>query len=126
MSAAQIDPLDRYSRQVRFPALGEAGQRALMKSKVTLCGCGALGTVLANHLVRAGVGYLRIVDRDFIETHNLQRQILFDEHDVARQPAQGRGRRAEAPADQQHDRRSSRSSPTSTTRTSSTSSATPT
>src|SRR3954453_21866689 len=83
MSVAQIDPLDRYSRQVRFPALGEAGQRALMKSKVTLCGCGALGTVLANHLARAGVGKLRIIDRDFIETHNLQRQILFDEADVA-------------------------------------------
>jgi adenylyltransferase/sulfurtransferase len=50
---------------------------------VTICGCGALGTVLANHLVRAGVGHVRIVDRDFIETHNLQRQILFDEADVA-------------------------------------------
>jgi molybdopterin/thiamine biosynthesis adenylyltransferase len=82
MSASPPDPLDRYSRQVRFPALGEAGQRALMRSRVTLCGCGALGTVLANHLVRAGVGFLRIIDRDFIETHNLQRQILFDEHDV--------------------------------------------
>src|SRR5204862_6238180 len=46
-------------------------------------GCGALGTVLANHLARAGVGSIRIVDRDFIETHNLQRQILFDEDDVA-------------------------------------------
>jgi adenylyltransferase/sulfurtransferase len=50
---------------------------------VTICGCGALGTVLANHLVRAGVGFVRVVDRDFIETHNLQRQILFDEPDVA-------------------------------------------
>jgi len=77
------DPLDRYSRQVRFPQLGEAGQRKLMASRVTICGCGALGTVLANHLVRAGVGHVRIVDRDFIETHNLQRQILFDEDDVA-------------------------------------------
>ena len=77
------DPIDRYSRQVRFPDLGEAGQRRLMASRVTLCGCGALGTVLANHLVRAGVGHVRIVDRDFIETHNLQRQILFDEQDVA-------------------------------------------
>ncbi|MDR3638494.1 MAG: ThiF family adenylyltransferase [Isosphaeraceae bacterium] len=77
------DPLDRYSRQVRFPSLGEAGQRKLMSSRVTICGCGALGTVLANHLARAGVGFLRIVDRDFIETHNLQRQILFDETDVA-------------------------------------------
>ena len=77
------DPLDRYSRQIRFPSLGEAGQRKLMASRVTICGCGALGTVLANHLARAGVGFLRIVDRDFIETHNLQRQILFDETDVA-------------------------------------------
>ena len=77
------DPMDRYSRQVRFHGLGTAGQRKLMDSKVTICGCGALGTVLANHLVRAGVGKVRIVDRDFIETHNLQRQILFDEQDVA-------------------------------------------
>src|SRR4051812_735788 len=77
------DPLDRYSRQVRFPGMGEEGQRKLMASRVTLCGCGALGTVLANHLVRAGVGFVRVVDRDFIETHNLQRQILFDEDDVA-------------------------------------------
>jgi len=83
MSVSSPDPLDRYSRQIRFPALGEAGQRSLMNSRVTLCGCGALGTVLANHLARAGVGYLRIIDRDFIETHNLQRQILFDEADVA-------------------------------------------
>ncbi|MGC8642651.1 MAG: ThiF family adenylyltransferase [Isosphaeraceae bacterium] len=79
---APIDPLDRYSRQVRFPPLGEAGQLALSGSRVTLCGCGALGTVLANHMVRAGVGHLRIIDRDFIELHNLQRQVLFDEQDV--------------------------------------------
>jgi adenylyltransferase/sulfurtransferase len=78
-----VQPLDRYSRQIRFPQLGEEGQRALLRSRVTLCGCGALGTVLANHLARAGVGAIRIVDRDFIETHNLQRQILFDEADVA-------------------------------------------
>lgn len=77
------DPIERYSRQVRFPGLGEAGQRKLMAGRVTICGCGALGTVLANHLVRAGVGFVRIVDRDFIETHNLQRQVLFDEQDVA-------------------------------------------
>jgi molybdopterin-synthase adenylyltransferase len=80
---APTDPIDRYSRQVRFPMLREAGQRKLMASRVTLCGCGALGTVLANHLVRAGVGHVRIVDRDFIETSNLQRQVLFDEQDVA-------------------------------------------
>jgi adenylyltransferase/sulfurtransferase len=83
MPDSNVDPLDRYSRQVRFHALGQAGQRALMGSRVTLCGCGALGTVLANHLVRAGVGRIRIIDRDFIEIHNLQRQILFDEQDVA-------------------------------------------
>src|SRR3954454_3950731 len=79
-----MDPsLDRYSRQMRFYGMGEAGQRKLLDSHVTLCGCGALGTVLANALVRAGVGHLRLVDRDFIETSNLQRQVLFDEHDVS-------------------------------------------
>src|ERR1700736_4319615 len=75
--------LDRYSRQMRFHGIGEEGQRRLQQAKVTLCGCGALGTVLANALVRAGVGHLRLVDRDFIEMSNLQRQVLFDEHDVA-------------------------------------------
>ncbi|MFN4259723.1 MAG: ThiF family adenylyltransferase [Gemmataceae bacterium] len=75
--------LERYSRQIRFPGMREKGQRQLLDSHVTLCGCGALGTVLANHLVRAGIGHLRLVDRDFIETSNLQRQVLFDEHDVA-------------------------------------------
>src|SRR6266436_4800646 len=79
-----IDPsLERYSRQMRFYGVGDEGQRKLHDSHVTLCGCGALGTVLANVLVRAGVGHLRLVDRDFIETSNLQRQVLFDEHDVA-------------------------------------------
>jgi adenylyltransferase/sulfurtransferase len=75
--------LDRYSRQMRFFGVGEEGQKRLLASHVTLCGCGALGTVLANALVRAGVGHLRLIDRDFIETNNLQRQVLFDEHDVA-------------------------------------------
>jgi molybdopterin/thiamine biosynthesis adenylyltransferase len=75
--------LERYSRQIRFPGVGEDGQHRLLGSRVTLCGCGALGTVLANALVRAGVGHLRLIDRDFIETSNLQRQVLFDEHDVA-------------------------------------------
>ncbi len=79
-----MDPsLDRYSRQIRFHGMGEEGQRRLLESRVTLCGCGALGTVLANALVRGGVGHLRLIDRDFIETSNLQRQVLFDEHDVA-------------------------------------------
>lgn len=78
------DPtLERYSRQMRFYGVGEEGQRRLRDAHVTLCGCGALGTVLANALVRAGVGHLRLIDRDFIETSNLQRQVLFDENDVA-------------------------------------------
>jgi len=77
--------LERYSRQTLFHGLGEDGQRRLMASKVLLCGCGALGTVLADTLTRAGVGFLRIVDRDFVETSNLQRQVLFDENDVAEQ-----------------------------------------
>jgi len=73
---------ERYSRQVRVPGIGKVGQERIGKSRVTLCGCGALGTVLANHLVRAGVGFVRIVDRDFVEISNLQRQVLFDESDV--------------------------------------------
>jgi adenylyltransferase/sulfurtransferase len=75
--------LERYAKQVLFAEIGEAGQRRLLQSRAVLCGCGALGTVLAETLVRAGVGYLRIVDRDFVELSNLQRQILFDESDVA-------------------------------------------
>jgi adenylyltransferase/sulfurtransferase len=68
---------------MRFPGLGKAGQEKLLASRVTLCGCGALGTVLANTLVRAGVGFVRVIDRDFVEPSNLQRQVLFDESDVA-------------------------------------------
>ena len=65
-----------------LPGFGEEGQRKLLKSKVLIAGCGALGTVVANTLARAGVGHLVIVDRDYIEITNLQRQILFDESDV--------------------------------------------
>jgi len=68
---------------MRFAGMGEARQRRLSASKVLLVGCGALGTVLADMLVRAGVGLLRIVDRDFVDLSNLQRQVLFDEADVA-------------------------------------------
>lgn len=75
--------LDRYVRQMRFGELGEDGQSRLLASRALICGCGALGTVLAETLARAGVGSLRIVDRDFIELNNLQRQVLFDEDDVA-------------------------------------------
>jgi len=76
------NPLERYSRQMRVPGIGKAGQQKIMNSRVTLCGCGALGTVLANTLARAGVGFIRVVDRDFVEPSNLQRQVLFDESDV--------------------------------------------
>jgi adenylyltransferase/sulfurtransferase len=75
--------LDRYVRQMRYPPLGELGQQRLAESRVLLCGCGALGSVLANTLARAGVGFLRLVDRDFLELNNLQRQVLYDEDDVA-------------------------------------------
>ena len=72
----------RYARQMRFPPLGEEGQRRLQAAAALLCGCGALGSAIANTLVRAGVGRLRIVDRDFVELTNLQRQSLFDEADA--------------------------------------------
>jgi len=77
--------LDRYVRQMRYPPLGEEGQRRISRSRALVCGCGALGSMLANMLVRAGVGSVRIVDRDFVELSNLQRQALFDEDDVAGQ-----------------------------------------
>ncbi len=75
--------LARYVRQMRFAPIGEQGQRRLAASRAMLCGCGALGSTIANTLVRAGVGFLRIVDRDFVELSNLQRQVLFDEADAA-------------------------------------------
>lgn len=77
--------LSRYQRQMLYPELGEAGQRRLQASRVLICGCGALGSVLADTLARAGVGWLRLVDRDFLEQNNLQRQVLFDEEDVRQQ-----------------------------------------
>jgi len=73
---------ERYSRQILFGEIGEAGQERLLNSSAVLVGCGALGTALANLLVRAGVGKLRIVDRDFVEPSNLQRQTLFEESDA--------------------------------------------
>ena len=72
----------RYSRQIRFPEIGVAGQQKLSASKALLIGCGALGSMIATTLCRAGVGTLRIVDRDFLESSNLQRQFLFSEKDV--------------------------------------------
>lgn len=77
--------LERYIRQVRYAPLGAEGQKRLMRGRVLVCGCGALGNLLASILVRAGVGLVRIVDRDFVETDNLHRQMLFDEQDAAEQ-----------------------------------------
>ncbi len=77
------ESLGRYARQTIYPGIGEAGQRALLAARVTIIGVGATGSVLANHLTRAGVGHLRLVDRDFVELNNLQRQLLYDEDDVA-------------------------------------------
>jgi len=74
--------LARYHKQMLFAGVGRDGQQRLADSHVLLIGCGALGCVLADTLVRAGVGRIRIVDRDFVELSNLQRQILFDEQDV--------------------------------------------
>lgn len=73
----------RYSRQILYEHIRADGQERLGRARVSLIGCGALGTVLANTLVRAGIGFLRIVDRDFVELNNLQRQVLFDEQDAA-------------------------------------------
>lgn len=75
--------LYRYQKQILFHGVGQDGQRALLDSRVLLIGCGALGCVLADAMVRAGVGQVRIVDRDFVELSNLQRQMLFTEDDVA-------------------------------------------
>lgn len=72
----------RYSRQMLFSPIGKDGQRCLRESAVLIVGMGALGTAVANHLVRAGVGHVKFVDRDFVEMSNLQRQMLFDEEDA--------------------------------------------
>jgi molybdopterin-synthase adenylyltransferase len=73
---------EKYSRQILFPGIGEAGQEKLLSSSAVLVGCGALGSVVAGLLTRAGVGRLRVVDRDFVEPSNLQRQTLFTEADA--------------------------------------------
>src|SRR6478672_2603222 len=81
--ADSLDQMQRYHRQILLPQIGTAGQQRLLESRVQLIGCGALGSVIAEQLARAGVGFLRIVDRDIVELTNLQRQVLFDEADVA-------------------------------------------
>jgi molybdopterin-synthase adenylyltransferase len=74
---------ERYSRQVLFGGIGAEGQRRLLESRVAIVGCGATGSALASLLARAGVGTIRIIDRDYVEASNLQRQMLFDEVDAA-------------------------------------------
>jgi adenylyltransferase/sulfurtransferase len=74
--------MSRYAKQVLFTGIGKEGQERLGQARATIIGLGALGSTLANHLVRAGVGFVRLVDRDFVELDNLQRQVLYDEEDV--------------------------------------------
>lgn len=74
--------MNRYHRQILLPQIGQAGQDRLIAASVLLVGCGALGSVIAEQLVRSGVGYLCVADRDIVEITNLQRQVLFDEEDV--------------------------------------------
>jgi adenylyltransferase/sulfurtransferase len=78
-----LDFAERYSRQILFPPIGAEGQKLLAAARVAIVGCGATGSALASLLARAGVGYLRIIDRDYVEPGNLQRQVLFDESDAA-------------------------------------------
>lgn len=77
-----LPPSDKYSRQILFRGIGREGQERLLASSAVIVGCGAIGAAAANLLVRAGVGRVRILDRDFVEPSNLQRQILFDESDA--------------------------------------------
>jgi adenylyltransferase/sulfurtransferase len=74
---------DRYSRQTLFTGIGLGGQKKLAGASVTIVGCGATGSCVSNLLARAGVGHLQIIDRDYVEPSNLQRQVLFDESDAA-------------------------------------------
>jgi molybdopterin/thiamine biosynthesis adenylyltransferase len=73
---------EKYSRQVLFAGIGVQGQERLLAASAVVVGCGAIGAAAANLLVRAGIGRLRIIDRDFVEPSNLQRQTLFDESDA--------------------------------------------
>src|ERR687885_1134451 len=74
--------MDRYSRQILFEGIGAEGQRRLRSARVLIVGCGALGSAQVEMLARAGVGRLRVADRDFVEESNLQRQTMFTERDA--------------------------------------------
>ena len=89
-----LEPEERYSRQVLFPGIGREGQGKLAAARVAVVGCGATGSALASLLARAGVGNIRIIDRDYVEPSNLQRQSLFDESDAAAILAQSDSRRS--------------------------------
>ncbi len=78
-----LTPEERYSRQVLFHGIGAEGQKRLHGSRIAMVGCGATGSAAAGLLARAGVGFIRIIDRDYVEPSNLQRQSLFDENDAA-------------------------------------------
>jgi adenylyltransferase/sulfurtransferase len=77
----ELDP-ERYSRQILFPAIGVEGQRKLLAAHIAIVGCGATGAATAGLLARAGVGTLTLIDRDYVEWSNLQRQVLFEEEDA--------------------------------------------
>jgi molybdopterin/thiamine biosynthesis adenylyltransferase len=83
VEAVEKQQFERYSRQILFRGIGADGQRRLAAARVAIVGCGATGSALASLLARAGVGALRIIDRDYVEESNLQRQSLFDEADAA-------------------------------------------
>ncbi|MGH9697255.1 MAG: ThiF family adenylyltransferase, partial [Bryobacteraceae bacterium] len=83
MPTMTIPPQERYSRQILFRAIGPQGQARLANASIAVVGCGATGSALTGLLARSGVGFLRIVDRDYVEPSNLQRQMLFDEADAA-------------------------------------------
>ncbi len=82
-SGLDADREDRYSRQVLFPGIGRGGQQELSAARIAIVGCGATGSALASLLARSGIGLMRIIDRDYVEPSNLQRQALFDESDAA-------------------------------------------
>ncbi len=82
MSEFGREEIQRYSRQVKFIGWGQKEQEMLANGRVLILGCGGLGSAAASLLARAGIGELKLVDRDYLELSNLQRQILYDEHDI--------------------------------------------